>query len=85
VSYTEDGLIFEDGTHLPADVVIYATGFTGNLRDSVREYFGEEIYAQVEDYWGINQEGELKGAYVPTGRMFLERCLHWVLSLELTL
>jgi hypothetical protein len=85
VSYTEDGLIFEDGTHLPADVVIYATGFTGNLRDSVREYFGEEIYAQVEDYWGINQEGELKGAYVPTGRMFPERCLHWVLSLELTL
>ncbi|KAF4183360.1 hypothetical protein CNMCM8694_002524 [Aspergillus lentulus] len=67
VSYTKDGLIFEDGTHLPADVIIYATGFTGNLRDSVREYFGDEIYAQVEDYWGINQEGELKGAYVPTG------------------
>ncbi|PKX90546.1 flavin-containing monooxygenase [Aspergillus novofumigatus IBT 16806] len=67
VSYTEDGLIFEDGTHLPADVVVYATGFTGNLRDSVREYFGDEIYAQVEEYWGINQEGEIKGAYVPTG------------------
>ncbi|GAQ05930.1 hypothetical protein ALT_3251 [Aspergillus lentulus] len=67
VSYTKDGLMFEDGTHLPADVIIYATGFTGNLRDSVREYFGDEIYAQVEDYWGINQEGELKGAYVPTG------------------
>ncbi|KAF4259508.1 hypothetical protein KXV22_009497 [Aspergillus fumigatus] len=67
VSYAEDGLLFEDGTHLPADVVIYATGYTGNLRDSVREYFGEGIYAQVEDYWGINQEGELKGAYVPTG------------------
>ncbi|RLL95867.1 hypothetical protein CFD26_105769 [Aspergillus turcosus] len=67
VSYTEDGLIFEDASHLPADVVVYATGFSGNLRDSVREYFGEEIYAQVEDYWGINQEGEIKGAYVPTG------------------
>lgn len=40
------------------------------------KYFGEGIYAQVEDYWGINQEGELKGAYVPTGRMFPERCVH---------
>ncbi|KAF7114924.1 hypothetical protein CNMCM5793_000694 [Aspergillus hiratsukae] len=67
VSYTEDGLMFEDGSHLPADVVVYATGFAGNLRDTVREYFGEEIHAQVEDYWGINQEGEIKGAYVPTG------------------
>ncbi|RHZ57981.1 uncharacterized protein CDV56_100241 [Aspergillus thermomutatus] len=50
ISYTEDGLVFEDGTHLPANVILYATGFTGNLQDSVQEFFGEEIHAQVEDY-----------------------------------
>ncbi|RAH49265.1 flavin-containing monooxygenase [Aspergillus brunneoviolaceus CBS 621.78] len=66
-SYTEEGLLFSDGSVLPADVVIFATGFTGNLRDSVRTFFGEDIYNRVEDYWGIDPEGELKGVYVPTG------------------
>ncbi|OJK04938.1 hypothetical protein ASPACDRAFT_56349 [Aspergillus aculeatus ATCC 16872] len=66
-SYTEEGLLFSDGSVLPADVVIFATGFTGNLRDSVRTFFGEDIYNRVEDYWGVDPEGELKGVYVPTG------------------
>ncbi|PYI21317.1 putative flavin-containing monooxygenase [Aspergillus japonicus CBS 114.51] len=67
VSYTEEGLLFEDGSVLPADVVIFATGFTGNLRDSVRTFFGEDVYDRVEDYWGIDPEAELKGVYVPMG------------------
>ncbi|EAW12081.1 flavin-containing monooxygenase [Aspergillus clavatus NRRL 1] len=67
VSYTEEGLLFEDGTRLPADVIVFATGYTGTLRDSVRDLFGDKIHAQVEEYWGLDQEGEIRGAYVPTG------------------
>ncbi|GFF52755.1 ankyrin repeat and protein kinase domain-containing protein 1 [Aspergillus udagawae] len=66
LSCTEYGLIFDDGTHPWADVVVYATGISGNLRDSAQEYL-DDIHMQVEDYWGTNQQGEIKGPYVPTG------------------
>lgn len=29
-SFTETGLLFEDGSQLPADVVVYATGYVFN-------------------------------------------------------
>ncbi|PYH81593.1 putative flavin-containing monooxygenase [Aspergillus uvarum CBS 121591] len=54
VSYTEEDLLLDDGSVLPADVVIFATGFTGILRDSVRTFFGEDVYDRVEDYWRVS-------------------------------
>lgn len=66
--YDEDGLVFEDGTKVQADVVVYATGFVGNMRESVRDYFGDSVAGRVEDFWGLDEEGELKGAYKPSGR-----------------
>jgi flavin-dependent dehydrogenase len=68
VGYTEDGLQFSDGSTLKADVIVFATGFTGNLRDIVRDVFGADVADKVEDYWGLNSEGELRGAYKPSGR-----------------
>lgn len=70
VRYTEDGLECEDGSHLPADVVVFATGFVGNLRVIVKMLFGDEVGDQVEDYWGLDEEGELRGAFKPCGREF---------------
>ncbi|CRG84500.1 4-hydroxyacetophenone monooxygenase [Talaromyces islandicus] len=68
VSYTEDGLLFADGSHLKADVVVFTTGFRGNMRDSARQLFGDEVADRADDYWGINPEGEIKGAFKPTGQ-----------------
>ena len=67
-NYDEDGLVFEDSTKVQANVVVYATGFVGNMRESVRDYFGDGVASQVEDFWGLDEEGELKGAYKPSGR-----------------
>ncbi|KKA21554.1 Flavin-containing monooxygenase [Rasamsonia emersonii CBS 393.64] len=67
VAYTEDGLEFSDGSHLKADVIVFATGFAGNMRDVVREIFGSEVADVVEDFWGLNSEGELRGAFKPSG------------------
>lgn len=50
-------------------MVVFATGFTGNLRDSVRKFLETDIDNRVENYWGISSEREIKGAFVPTGRM----------------
>lgn len=68
VRYTETGLEFDDGTVLPADVIVFSTGFRGNLRDDVRELLGDDVAERITDFWGLDDEGEPRGAYRPTGR-----------------
>jgi len=68
VRYLENGLECADGTQLPADLIVVATGFVGNLRLVVSNMFGPEAAGQLEDYWGMDDEGELKGAFKQSGR-----------------
>lgn len=70
MAWTEDGLLCDDGSRLPADVVIFATGFVCNLKLLVAELFGPEVAASLEDLWGLDEEGEIKGAFKPCGRKF---------------
>jgi hypothetical protein len=49
---------------------VFATGFVGNMRRQVDQLFGAEIGEQVGDYWTLDEEGELKGAFKPTGRKY---------------
>ncbi|CZR68760.1 related to flavin-containing monooxygenase [Phialocephala subalpina] len=67
IRYTEDGLECADGSHLKADVIVFATGFVGNLKLIVAEIFGHEVANKVEHFWGLNDEGELQGAFGPSG------------------
>jgi 2-polyprenyl-6-methoxyphenol hydroxylase-like FAD-dependent oxidoreductase len=67
-SYTDTGLLLNDGTSLDADVIVWATGFKSNTRQEVQDYFGDSVAAQVEDYWGVDGEGEIRGAFKPCGR-----------------
>jgi hypothetical protein len=77
ISWAEDGLVCADGSLIPADIVIFATGFNGNVREEVAKIFEEEVAAQAGDLWGFDEEGELRGAFKPTGReyFFLSACL----------
>ncbi|KAL9097502.1 MAG: hypothetical protein Q9165_000398 [Trypethelium subeluteriae] len=68
VSYTKDGLLFSNGDHLKADVIVFATGFVKNQRLVVADILGREVADELEDYWGLNEEGEIKGAFKPSGR-----------------
>jgi len=68
--YTPSGLLFSDGTELPADVVVFATGFNGNMRYLVDDIFGSDVAEQMGDFWGLDKYGEIKGAYKPCGRKF---------------
>jgi hypothetical protein len=63
VSYTEKGLLLDDGTELDADVIVFTTGFEGNMKYLVKDIFGEEIAEQMGDFWGLDEEGEVKGAW----------------------
>jgi len=66
--FTSDGLEFEDGSQIKADVVIFATGFSTNMKNEVQKLFSKEIADKMGDCWGLDSEGEVKGAYRPGGR-----------------
>ena len=49
-------------------MIVFATGFKGNMRSMVQEIFGAEVADLAGDFWGFDSEGEIKGAFGPTGR-----------------
>ena len=71
---TEDEVVLTDGTRLPADVVVLATGYrsmTGLAQDIV----GEEVAGRVGKVWGLGSdttkdpgpwEGEQRNMWKPT-------------------
>ncbi|KIW36784.1 uncharacterized protein PV06_11070 [Exophiala oligosperma] len=65
VAFTEHGLAFSDGTTLDADVIVFATGFIGNLRNHVERTFGKDLADRAGDSFGLNEEGEVLGAFKP--------------------
>jgi hypothetical protein len=70
VSYSDKGLVFGDGEEIEADVIVFATGFEGNMRYLVEKIFGEEVAGQMGDFWGLDGEGEVRGAFKGCGREF---------------
>lgn len=66
-SYTKTGLRFEDGTEIDADVIVFATGFRGNLRESVTSIVGSDTAAYLDDFFGLDAEGEIRGLAKPIG------------------
>lgn len=69
--YTPRGLSFSDDTYLPADVVVFATGFKSNMRYLIHDIFGAEVARKMGDYWGLDEEAEIKGAFKPSGQQGL--------------
>ncbi|OAG42985.1 hypothetical protein AYO21_02936 [Fonsecaea monophora] len=65
--YTATGLAFDDGTELEADVIVFTTGFVGNLRQIAGQIVGPEIADQLDDFWRVDAEGELRGAFKYAG------------------
>jgi len=64
--FTQTGLEFEDGSTLDADVVVFATGY-GDARDPMRSILGPELGARLKPIWGLDPEGEIKGAWRDIG------------------
>ncbi|KAI0353540.1 FAD/NAD-P-binding domain-containing protein [Trametes cingulata] len=64
--FTESGLVLSDGSELPADAVIFATGYV-HIRDANRALLGDDVIDQTGEVYGLDSEGELKGSYRPSG------------------
>lgn len=71
---TEDAVVLEDGTTIPADVVVYATGY-GSMNGWVADLCGQEMADRVGKVWGLGSnttkdpgpwEGEQRNMWKPT-------------------
>ena len=45
---------------------VHRTGYT-NIREMSTALFGNEVIDQVDDLYGLDEEGEVRGSYRPSG------------------
>jgi putative flavoprotein involved in K+ transport len=71
---TEDSVVLTDGTELPADLVVYATGY-GSMNGWAADLIGQEVADKVGKVWGLGSgttkdpgpwEGEQRNMWKPT-------------------
>jgi putative flavoprotein involved in K+ transport len=71
---SEDAFVLEDGTELPADLVVYATGY-GSMNGWAADLISQEVADKVGKVWGLGSdttkdpgpwEGEQRNMWKPT-------------------
>jgi cation diffusion facilitator CzcD-associated flavoprotein CzcO len=65
--WERDGARLADGTLVPADVVVLATGYKGQ-EHLVELLFGSQVAAHVGPIWGFGADNELRNMFVATGQ-----------------
>ncbi|SFL14149.1 flavin-containing monooxygenase [Geodermatophilus ruber] len=74
VRLTEDSVVLADGTELPADLVVYATGY-GSMNGWAADLISQEVADTVGKVWGLGSdttkdpgpwEGEQRNMWKPT-------------------
>ena len=65
--FCTEGARMKDGTVRPADLIVLATGYSGQ-KEAVRRLVGDEITGRIGPVWGFDAEGELAGMWRPTGQ-----------------
>jgi putative flavoprotein involved in K+ transport len=73
---TETSVVLKDGTELPADLVVYATGY-GSMNGWVADLVSQEVADKVGKCWGLGSdtpkdpgpwEGEQRNMWKPTAQ-----------------
>lgn len=76
---TEDGLLFEDGKEVGADLIVLCTGFDHDFRNDATRIVGEDVADMMDDFWGLDAEGEVRGHAKPAGRKYEASSLRIIL------
>jgi hypothetical protein len=66
-TFTPDGLKFEDGTELKADVIVVATGQDHDYRNQIGNIIGKGFASKLGEFWGLDEEGEIRNVMKPAG------------------
>jgi putative flavoprotein involved in K+ transport len=76
---SENAVVLDDGTELPADLVVYATGY-GSMNGWVADLISQEVADKVGKVWGLGSdttkdpgpwEGEQRNMWKPTRQQAL--------------
>lgn len=76
VELIEDEVVLDDGTRLPAELVVYATGY-GSMNQLASDIIGQDMADKVGKVWGLGSgttkdpgpwEGELRNMWKPTAQ-----------------
>lgn len=63
--FCPEGARLKDGTKLPADLIVLATGYA-NQRETARLAMGDAVAERIGPVWGFDAEGELRNMWRPT-------------------
>ena len=65
--FTTDGARLVDGTTVPADLIVLATGYFPQV-ELIRRALGAEMAAKIGPVWGFGADGELNNMYKRTAQ-----------------
>ncbi|KAI9668957.1 MAG: hypothetical protein M1817_005180 [Caeruleum heppii] len=60
------GLTLANSAFLPADEIVFATGYR-NMRGTAAKIFGDEVADKMQDVWGFDEEGEVRTMWRRSG------------------
>jgi cation diffusion facilitator CzcD-associated flavoprotein CzcO len=63
--FSRDGVLLKDGSTVPADLVVLATGYFPQM-ELVRRALGETMVERIGAVWGIGADGELNNMFKRT-------------------
>ncbi|KAI1802053.1 FAD/NAD(P)-binding domain-containing protein [Daldinia bambusicola] len=63
---TPRSLVLDSGAELPADEIVFATGYTSML-ETTKKIMGAEFAARLGEVWGIDAAGELRSIWRRSG------------------
>jgi cation diffusion facilitator CzcD-associated flavoprotein CzcO len=63
--FTADGALLQDGSTVPADLIVLATGYYPQM-ELVRRALGEAMVERIGPVWGIGADGQLNNMYKRT-------------------
>lgn len=63
--FVADGVLLKDGTTVPADLIVLATGYYPQM-ELVRRALGLEMVERIGPVWGIGEDGELSNMFKRT-------------------
>ncbi|KAH7045367.1 putative potassium transport flavoprotein [Macrophomina phaseolina] len=72
--FTAIGLKFADGTEIPADVIVFATGYATGMKQSASQLLDPEVAEKLDESWLLDEEGNPRGSWKPIGHSNIWFC-----------
>jgi cation diffusion facilitator CzcD-associated flavoprotein CzcO len=69
-TFTREGLVLADGSVIPSDLVVLATGYESQ-QEAVRGMFGDDVAAKIGDVWGFDRDGFMQNMWRVSGQKHL--------------